>query len=87
MSLGVPGVPLQPQILADQLTLSQPVRADYAHQIPNTCTPGFSDLPTDLRLHTTCQILFRRIEVQDVHWVLFLAEASPTNQVVPVTIG
>ena len=31
--LGVPGVPWQPQILADQLTLSQPRGADYAHQI------------------------------------------------------
>ena len=36
-----------PQILADQLTLSQPGRADYAHHI-NTGTPGFSDLPTAL---------------------------------------
>ena len=32
-SLGVPGVPWHPQILADQLTLSQPRGADYAHQI------------------------------------------------------
>ena len=32
-SLGVPGVPCHPQILADQLTLSQPRWADYAHQI------------------------------------------------------
>ena len=32
-SLGVPGVPWHPQILADQLTPSQPVGADYAHQI------------------------------------------------------
>ena len=63
------------------------VRADYAHQIPNTCTPGCSDLPMALRLHTTRQILFRRIEVEDVHWVLFLAEVSPTNQVMPATIG
>ena len=30
LSLGVPG---HPQILADQLTLSQPRGADYAHQI------------------------------------------------------
>ena len=29
---GVPGVPWHPQILAEQLTLSQPERADYAHQ-------------------------------------------------------
>ena len=32
-SLGMPGVPWHPQILADQLTLSQPEGADYAHQI------------------------------------------------------
>ena len=47
-SLGVPGVPWQhPQILADQLTLSQPGGTDYAHHI-NTGTPEFSDLPTAL---------------------------------------
>ena len=46
-SLGVRGVPWQPQILADQLTLSQPGGADYAQQI-TTGTPGFSDLPTAL---------------------------------------
>ena len=37
-----------PQILADQLTLSQPGGADYAHLI-YTGIPGFSDLPTALR--------------------------------------
>ena len=31
--MGVPGVPWHPKILADQLTLSQPRGADYAHQI------------------------------------------------------
>ena len=36
-----------PKILVDQLTLSQPGGADYAHHI-NTGTPGFSDLPTAL---------------------------------------
>jgi hypothetical protein len=36
-----------PQILADQLTLSQRGGADYAHHI-NTGTPGFSDLPMAL---------------------------------------
>ena len=46
-SLGVPGVPWHPQILADQLTLSQPGGTDYAHLIP-TGTPGFLDLPTTL---------------------------------------
>ena len=47
LSLGVPGVPWHPQILADQLTLSQPEGTDYAHLI-TTGTPGFSDLPTAL---------------------------------------
>ena len=46
-SLGVPGVPWHPQILANQLTLSQPGGADYVHYI-DTGTPGFSDLPTAL---------------------------------------
>ena len=32
-SLGVPGVPWHPHILADQLTLSQSRGADYSHQI------------------------------------------------------
>ena len=39
-----------PQILADQLTLSQPEGADYAQQI-TTGTPGFSGLPTALLAH------------------------------------
>jgi hypothetical protein len=33
---------MAPQILADQLTLSQPGGSDYAHHI-NTGPPGFSD--------------------------------------------
>ena len=37
-------VPWHPQILADQLTLSQPDWIDYAHLI-TTGTPRFSDLP------------------------------------------
>ena len=41
------GVPWHPQILADQLTLSQPGGTDYAHLI-TTDTPGFLDLPTAL---------------------------------------
>ena len=41
------GGAIDPQILADQLTLSQPGGADYAHHI-TTGTPGFSDLPTAL---------------------------------------
>ena len=46
-SLGLLGVPWHPQILVDQLTLSQPEGADYVHHI-TTGTPGFSDLPTAL---------------------------------------
>jgi hypothetical protein len=46
-SLGVPGVPWHPQILGDQLTLSQPGGEHYAHHI-TTGTPGFSYLPTAL---------------------------------------
>ena len=45
------GVPWHPRILADQLTLSQPGGADYAHYI-TTGTPRFSDLP--LALLTPC---------------------------------
>ena len=41
-SLGVLGVPWHPQILADQLTLSQPGGSGYVYHI-NTGTPGFSD--------------------------------------------
>ena len=41
------GVPWHPQILADQLTLSQPGGAGYAHHI-TTGIPGFLDLPTAL---------------------------------------
>ena len=40
-------MPWHPQIMADQLTLSQPGGEDYAHHI-NTGTPEFSDLPTAL---------------------------------------
>ena len=48
-SLWVPGVPWHPQILADQLTISQPGGTDYAHLI-TTGTPGFPDLPTALQI-------------------------------------
>jgi hypothetical protein len=47
--LGVPEVPWHPQILEDQLPLSQPGGTDYA-QLITTGTPGFSDLPTALIL-------------------------------------
>ena len=45
------GVPWHPQILADQLTLSQLGGTDYAHLI-TAGSPGFSDLPT--ALYTVC---------------------------------
>ena len=44
---GGAGGTMAPQVLTDQLTLSQPGGADYAHHI-NTGTHGFSDLPTAL---------------------------------------
>ena len=46
ISLGVPG---DAQILAEQLTISQPEWADFSHQI-TTGTSGFSNLPTALYL-------------------------------------
>ena len=45
IGLSSPGV--HPKVLADQLTLSQPGGADYAHQI-TTGTPGFSNFLTAL---------------------------------------
>ena len=56
-SLGVPGVPVHTQILADQLTLFQPGGTDYAHLI-TTGTPGFSDLRT--ALISVCRIIFSK---------------------------
>ena len=47
LSLGVPGVPWDTQILGDQLTLFQPGGTNYAHLI-TIGTPGFSDLPMAL---------------------------------------
>ena len=44
-SLGVPGMPWHSQILADQLTLSEPGGAGYAHHI----TTGTPDFQTFLR--------------------------------------
>jgi hypothetical protein len=41
------GGQLPPQILADQLTLSQPGGADYAHH-STTCPPGFLTLAASL---------------------------------------
>ena len=55
--LSKPGMQsLYPQILAGQLTLSQPGGADYAHYI-TTGTPGFSDLSTALCLDHSSNIL------------------------------
>ena len=47
---GSAGGGMAPQILTNQLTLSEPGGTNYAHHI-NTWTPGFSDLPTAL-IHT-----------------------------------
>ena len=44
----VPQGAWRPQILADQLTLSQQGATDYAHLI-TTGNSGFSDLPTALK--------------------------------------
>ena len=44
---GGQGGQLPPQILADQLTLSQPGGADYAHH-STTCPPGFLTLAASL---------------------------------------
>ena len=43
-----------PHFLADQLTLSQPGGAHYAHHI-HTCHPGFFDLATALGIHLDVQ--------------------------------
>ena len=48
LSLGVPGVPWLPTILANQLTLSQPGERGRLCPPNNTGTPGFSDPPTAL---------------------------------------
>ena len=62
-SLGVPGVPWHPQILADQLTLSQQRGADYAHQI--ILAPGFSDLPMGLLVSVFNIICKPPMEIQN----------------------
>ena len=46
LSLELPGVPWHPQILADQLTVSQP--GGRLCPPNNNCTPRFSELPTAL---------------------------------------
>ena len=59
-SLGVPGVPWHPQILADQLTLSQPGGTDYAPLI-TTGTIGPSDGPA--LWHTYIVLFFLCFEI------------------------
>ena len=51
------GGQLPPQILADQLTLSQPGGADYAHH-STTCPPGFLTLAASLHFIYQCTYLF-----------------------------
>ena len=58
LSTGVPGVPWHSQILADQLTLSQPGGTDYAHHI-YTGTSGLSDLPMALK-NIKVNLLFKK---------------------------
>ena len=67
----MPRVPWHPQILADQLTLSQSEGANYAHQI-TTGTPGFSDLPTVLRKTTKFNrfLLFHNSRVTNLAQIL-----------------
>ena len=52
-------MPWHPQILADQLTLSQPGRGGGIMLCPNkiTGTPGFSDLPTVLLISVPFKLL------------------------------
>ena len=75
-SLGVLGVPWHPQILADQLTLSQPGGEDYAHCI-TTGTPGFSDLPTALYENYK----FRTYCVHKLFWIVKTENNLSTQQV------
>ena len=57
LQAGGQGGQLPPQILADQLTLSQPGGADYAHH-STTCPPGFLTLAASLyTLHAKGQLI------------------------------
>ena len=69
-SLGVQEVPWHSQILADQLTLSQPGGTDYAHLI-TTGTPGFSDLPMAL--------MKAKFDAQSEHTLTFQNEEKPLS--------
>ena len=52
-----------PQFLAEELTLSQPGGADYAHD--NTTRPNrFSDLLPSLQCNN-----FQILSVKDLHWI------------------
>ena len=53
---GSAGGAMASQILADQLTLSQPVGADNAHQLQHAA-PRFSDLPTSLYMDSFSAII------------------------------
>ena len=72
--MGVLGVPWHPQILADQLTLSQPGGTDYAH-LTTTGTPGFSDLPTALVIATT-----DAFKLHSPEKILLLTQAQASQQ-------
>ena len=65
-------MPCHTQILADQLTLSQPEGAVYAHQI-TIVTPGFSDFPTALN----CEINFCRICSDDQNEITYYVKVNP----------
>ena len=58
---GGQGGQLPPQILADQLTLSQPGETDYAHHI-TTCPPGFLTLAAPL-INGEFMILFQNLAI------------------------
>ena len=60
------------QILADHLTLFQPGGTDYAHLI-TTGTPGFSDLPTALKMINKIVLwMLRSTNFRDIVTILAL---------------
>ena len=71
----MPVVPWHPQILADQLTLSQPGGADYAHHI-NTGIPGFSDLPKDLTSEQVCFTFCLPSVIEDILLIKDILESQ-----------
>ena len=52
-----------PQFLTDQLTLSQPGGADYAHH-STTSPPGFSDLATALVLQYQDENIYEKLKLK-----------------------